>query len=84
MMAFSQCVGIGLLLQSGRVLYFAGPVMAFMSYLLAGTVFWWGAACLGEMTALFPVKGPFIEFPRRFLDEGLGYACGWITWCVQL
>src|ERR1700733_12640906 len=41
---------------------------------------WSSAACLGEMAALLPVKGPIFEFPRRFLDESLGYAAGWMTW----
>jgi amino acid transporter len=80
MMAFSQCVGIGLFLQGGRVIYLAGPGFGFLSYILSGTILWSGAACLGEMTALFPVKGPIIEFPRRFLSPSLGYTAGWITW----
>lgn len=37
-------------------------------------------ACMGEMTALFPVKGPVFEFPRRFIDESVGLATGWIIW----
>ncbi|KAH7012829.1 amino acid permease-domain-containing protein [Ilyonectria destructans] len=80
MMAFSQCVGIGLFLQAGRVIYLAGPGLGAIAYILSGTVLWSCAACLGEMTALFPVKGPIIEFPRRFLDESLGYTAGWMTW----
>jgi amino acid transporter len=32
------------------------------------------------MTALFPVKGPIFELPKRFLDQSVGYATGWITW----
>src|SRR5437667_9338708 len=83
MMSFSQCIGIGLFLQAGRVIYLAGPGMATLSYVLGGTILWSSAACLDEMTALFPVKGPIIEFPRRFLDESLGYTAGWMTWCVQ-
>jgi amino acid transporter len=35
---------------------------------------------MGEMTALFPVKGPIFEFVRRFVDESIGLATGWITW----
>jgi amino acid transporter len=35
---------------------------------------------MGEMTALFPVKGPTFEFTRRFVDESIGIATGWITW----
>jgi yeast amino acid transporter len=83
MMAFSQCIGIGLFLQSGRVIYLAGPGLGTLAYFLTGTIMWSSAACLGEMAALFPVKGPIFEFPRRFLDESLGYAAGWMTWCDQ-
>jgi hypothetical protein len=80
MMAFSQCIGIGLFLQSGRVIYLAGPGLGTIAYFLTGTIMWSSAACLGEMAALLPVKGPIFEFPRRFLDESLGYAAGWMTW----
>ncbi|KAI8633816.1 amino acid permease-domain-containing protein [Xylariaceae sp. FL1651] len=80
MMSFSQCIGIGLFLQTGRIIYLAGPGLATIAYILAGTVLWSCAACLGEMAALFPVKGPIIEFPRRFLDESLGYSAGWLAW----
>jgi amino acid transporter len=80
MMAFSQCVGIGLFTGAGRIIHLAGPGMGFMAYILSGSVLWSSAACLGEMTALFPVKGPLIEFPKRFLRPSLGYTSGWITW----
>ena len=80
MMAFSQCIGIGLFLQNGRAIYLAGPALATLAYFLAGTVMWSSVACLGEMTAIFPVKGPLFELPKRFLDESLGYAAGWMTW----
>jgi len=83
MMAFSQCIGIGLFLQSGRVIYLAGPGLGTIAYFLTGTIMWSSAACLGEMAAVFPVKGPIFEFPRRFLDESLGYAAGWMTWYDQ-
>lgn len=80
MMAFSQCIGIGLFLQAGRVVYLAGPGLGFIAYILAGTVLWASAVSLGEMAALFPVKGPIIEFPLRFLDKTLGFTAGWMTW----
>ncbi|KIM93692.1 hypothetical protein OIDMADRAFT_173067 [Oidiodendron maius Zn] len=37
---------------------------------------------LGEMTALMPVNAPMMEFPRRFLDRGVGFAIGWLFWHV--
>ncbi|KAF2016583.1 hypothetical protein BU24DRAFT_409674 [Aaosphaeria arxii CBS 175.79] len=80
MMAFSACIGFGLFLQSGKVIYIAGPGLAIVAVVLASSVMWSVIACLGEMTALFPVQGPLFEFPGRFIDEAVGYATGWITW----
>lgn len=80
MMAFSACIGFGLFLQSGKVIYIAGPGLAIVAIVLASSVMWSVIACLGEMTALFPVPGPLFEFPGRFIDEAVGYATGWITW----
>ncbi|KIW07123.1 uncharacterized protein PV09_01996 [Verruconis gallopava] len=80
MMCFSQSLGIGLFLQNGRAIHYAGPGLATLAYFLAGTVIWSSAACLGEMTALFPIKGPIYQLPKRFLDESVGYAAAWMTW----
>ena len=80
MMAYSACIGFVLFLQSGKVIYIAGPGMAIVAFLLASSVMWSVVACLGEMTALFPVPGPLFEFPGRFIDEAVGYATGWISW----
>lgn len=80
MIAFSTVVGIGFFLQSGRVIYLAGPGLAWIAYILMGTVLWSAIASLGEMTALLPVKGAVFEFPRRFCDAGIGCACGWMSW----
>ncbi|KAF2744533.1 hypothetical protein M011DRAFT_470381 [Sporormia fimetaria CBS 119925] len=80
MAAFSACIGFGLFLQSGKIIYMAGPGLAIVAVLLASSVMWSVIACLGEMTALFPVQGPLFEFPGRFIDEAVGYATGWISW----
>ena len=80
----SNSIGIGLFLQNGRAIHYAGPGLATVAYFLSGTVIWSSAACLGEMTALFPVKGPIFELPKRFLDQSVGYATGWITWYLLL
>jgi amino acid transporter len=80
MIAFSATIGIGLFLQSGKVLYLIGPGGAVVAYILMGTLLGAAVASLGEMTAIFPVKGPIIDFPSRFLDEGVGFAVGWMAW----
>lgn len=45
-----------------------------------GTVISSVISSLGEMTALMPVNAPVMEFPRRFLDRGVGLAVGWMYW----
>ena len=79
MMSFSACIGFGLFLQSGKLIYLAGPGLAIVAIVLASSMMWSVIACLGEMTALFPVQGPLFEFPGRFIDEAVGYATGWTT-----
>ena len=51
-----------------------------MCYILMGSVISSVISCLGEMTALMPVNAPVMEFPRRFLDRGVGFAVGWMYW----
>jgi len=80
MIAFSACIGTGLFLQSGKVVFLAGPGLAVVAYLLSGSIIWSVMSSLGEMTALFPIQGGIFVFPTRFLDEGVGYAVGWMTW----
>jgi len=80
MMAFPLCVGIGLLLQAGRVVYSTGPGLGSIAWILAGSILWASLVSLGEMSALFPVKGHIIELPMRFLDRTFGIAAGWMNW----
>jgi Amino acid permease len=82
MIGFSTVLGVGLFLSAGKAIFLAGPGGAVLAYLVTGTIVWSVMACMGEMTALFPVKGPVFEFPRRFIDESVGLATGWIIWCV--
>ncbi|EGD94373.1 proline-specific permease [Trichophyton tonsurans CBS 112818] len=58
----------------------AGPGGAVLCYLLMATVISSVISCLGEMTALMPVNAPVMEFPRRFVDRGVGFAVGWVYW----
>ncbi|WEW60397.1 hypothetical protein PRK78_005882 [Emydomyces testavorans] len=71
---------VSLFLGSGRSLAGAGPGGAVVAYLLMGAVISAVISCLGEMTALMPVNAPVMEFPRRFVDRGVGFAVGWMYW----
>ena len=72
----------GLFLGCGHSLAIAGPGGAVISYIIMGTVVSSVISCLCEMTALMPVNTPVMEFPRRFLDRGVGFAVGWMYWQV--
>jgi amino acid transporter len=72
----------GLFLGSGTSLANAGPGGAVLAYVLMGTVMASVISCLIEMTALMPVNAPAMEFPRRFLDRGVGFSIGWMYWYV--
>jgi amino acid transporter len=58
----------------------AGHGGAVLCYVLTGTVVTSVISSLCEMTALIPVNAPIMEFPRRFLDRGVGFAIGWMYW----
>lgn len=72
MIAFSACVGIGLFLRTGKVVFLAGPGLATLAYLFAGSVMWSVMGSLGEMTALYPIQGSIFVLPARFLDVSPG------------
>ncbi|KAF2177156.1 hypothetical protein K469DRAFT_733062 [Zopfia rhizophila CBS 207.26] len=76
---FSTMLGVGLFLSSRKAIFVAGPGAAILSYIIVSSVMWSVMACLGEMTALFPVKGPIFEFVRRFVDQSVGFAAGWMS-----
>jgi amino acid transporter len=71
---------LGLFLGSGRSIAAVGPGGAVVCYVLMGTVISSVISCVGEMTALMPVNAPMMEFPRRFVDRGVGFAVGWMYW----
>ncbi|KAK0105446.1 hypothetical protein ONS96_004833 [Cadophora gregata f. sp. sojae] len=80
MIAFSGTIGNGLFLGCGTSLAVAGAGGSVLSYILMGTVISSIISSLCEMTALMPVNAPVMEFPRRFLDRGVGFAVGWMYW----
>ena len=78
--AFSGAVGIGIYQTSGEIIALGGPVGAFLSYIFAGLVIFSVMRCLAEMVSVRPVKGPLMDFPHTFVDEGLGFSVGVMYW----
>jgi amino acid permease len=61
-------------------MYLRGTGSAVIAYLLMGSLMRSANASLAEMSAVFPVKGPIIDIPSRFINGGVGFAIGLMAW----
>lgn len=55
--------------------------------ILIGIAVWVLMQCVGEVTAMFPVHGGFIEHANRFVDPALSFALSWLyyfMWSLYL
>ncbi|KAI5286081.1 hypothetical protein KEM54_000084 [Ascosphaera aggregata] len=75
--ALSGAIGTGLFVGVGQVLSVAGPLSAFLVYMITGTNIFAVISCLGEMATWLPVSGGLPVFGKRFVDQSLGFAMGW-------
>jgi yeast amino acid transporter len=79
-LALSGAIGTGLFVGSGQVLSLAGPLSAFLAYLITGFNLFAVIQCLGEMGTYLPVPGAVPVFATRYVDEALGFTLGWNYW----
>ncbi|KAA1137658.1 hypothetical protein PGTUg99_021368 [Puccinia graminis f. sp. tritici] len=80
MMAIGGTLGTGLFSGSGEALRDGGPIGLILGHIVMGLIVYSMIAALGEMVIVFPVKGPLIEYPARFVDPALAFAFGWNYW----
>ena len=78
--ALSGAIGTGLFVGSGQVLCLAGPLSAFLAYLITGFNLYCVINSLGEMATYLPVPGAVPVFAARYVDEALGFTLGWNYW----
>ncbi|KAK5988205.1 putative proline-specific permease put4 [Cladobotryum mycophilum] len=79
-LALSGAIGTGLFIGSGQVLSLAGPLSAFLCYLITGFNLYCVINSLGEMAAWLPIPGAVPVFASRFVDPALGFTLGWNYW----
>lgn len=87
MISISGSIGMGLFIISGQVIKIAGSAGALLSYAFTGLIIHAVMRCIGEMVALIPEPGAIMEYPMRFVDDALGWACGlmyWFTYAMGL
>lgn len=79
-LALSGAIGTGLFVGSGQVLSLAGPLSAFLCYIITGFNLYCVINSLGEMAAWLPIPGAVPVFASRFVDPALGFTLGWNYW----
>ncbi|KAI2643715.1 AAT family amino acid transporter [Xylaria nigripes] len=79
-MALSGAIGTGLFIGSGQVLSLAGPLSAFLAYLITAFNVYCIVTSLGEMASYLPLTGAIPIYAARYVDEALGFAVAWNYW----
>lgn len=79
-LALSGAIGTGLFVGSGQVLSLAGPLSAFLAYLITGFNLFAVINSMGEMATWLPLPGAVPVYASRYVDEALGFTLGWNYW----
>ncbi|KAJ5128844.1 hypothetical protein N7448_002557 [Penicillium atrosanguineum] len=77
MIALAGTIGTGLFLSSGRAIAHAGPLGAFLGYLVMGCVAGTVTLAVGEMGTLVPLNGGIVRYAEYFVDPALAFANGY-------
>lgn len=78
MIAIGGALGTGLLIGTGGALKTGGPGAILITYSLIGFVVFMVLSSLGEVATFIPLADGFGGYCRRYVDEALGFACGWV------
>ncbi|PGH13132.1 hypothetical protein AJ79_03839 [Helicocarpus griseus UAMH5409] len=79
-LALSGAIGTGLFVGSGQVLSLAGPLSAFLAYLITGGNLYCVINSMGEMATWLPLPGAVPVYAARYVDPALGFTLGWNYW----
>lgn len=78
MIAIGGALGTGLLVGTGTALKTAGPASVFITYSVIGFVVFMVLSGLGEVATFIPLADGFAGYCTRYVDEAVGFACGWV------
>ncbi|KAH6909114.1 amino acid permease/ SLC12A domain-containing protein [Coprinopsis sp. MPI-PUGE-AT-0042] len=87
MIALGGTIGTGLFVGSGNALATAGPVGAWLAYIIMGSIVYCMMVALGEMATQYPVAGGLTLYATRFVDPAMGFALGWnyfYSWAITI
>lgn len=79
MITLGGIIGASLFVGSANIIRAAGPA-ATLSYLAGGLLVFLAMRMLGEMAAVRPTVGSFMEYARVGLGDWAAYLVGWLYW----
>lgn len=78
MIALSTGVGTGLLVGSGKSLSKAGPGGLLVGFAIISVMVFFVIDAAGELAVAYGnLNGGFNAYPRKFIDDSVGFAVGW-------
>ncbi|EGW34892.1 dicarboxylic amino acid permease [Spathaspora passalidarum NRRL Y-27907] len=77
MIAIGGALGTGLLIGTGSALKAAGPGAILVAYSTIGFCVFMVMSGLGEVATFVPLNG-FANYCQRYVDDALGFACGYV------
>ncbi|KAG5420964.1 HIP1 [Candida metapsilosis] len=82
LIALSSCIGSGLFISSATMIATAGAAGTVIGYSLVAILMFFVVQALGELTSSYPVRGNFLIYNSRFIDESWAFAMNW-NYCMQ-
>ncbi|CAI5757097.1 unnamed protein product [Candida verbasci] len=82
LIALASCIGSGLFISSASMISSAGPANTVIGYAVIAVLIFFVVQALGELTSSYPVRGNFLIYNSRFIDESWAFAMNW-NYCLQ-
>lgn len=79
-MAIGAGYGVGILLDTGLMLFICGPLGTLLGIVAFGITMMCTTSCLGEMMSLVPTEMGLPDLMSRFVDKSFGFIIGLSYW----
>jgi yeast amino acid transporter len=84
LIAIGGSIGTALFVSIGSGLYNGGAGSLFIAYAIESIVLAMVNNSVAEMSTAYPVSGGFIRLAGKWVDDALGFMCGWNFLSVTL
>ena len=78
--AFSETIGVGLFITSGKLIGISGSAGCVLAYAGAGLIVTAVMRSLAKMVSVRPISGALMHYPSVFVNLALGFAVGVTYW----